>query len=161
MNNPDSVLVNVMDSMVQAGWLRSYRSLESNHWNMVWTVNGARRARLLKIICLSHGLGDSERAVIHFDALCHGETPSPNMEPADVNELTASFWRESVADLGIKGDEIRLLGMARVVIAWAPSSDSVISSVTANPMATNECHGLEGFYFGQALLKISFLADPN
>lgn len=138
MNNPDRVLVDVMDSMVRAGWLQSYRSSESNHWQMVWTVNGARRARLLKIICLSHGLGDSERTAIQFDALCHGETPSPNMEPADVNELTASFWRESVAELGFKGDETRLLGMARVVIAWAPSSDSVISSVTTNPIPTNE-----------------------
>lgn len=129
MNNPDSVLVEVMDSMVRARWLQSYRSTESSDWHLVWTVDGARRARLLKMVCLSHGLGLNDLAAFRFDALCHGEaSPAEDMEFFDRDGQVASYWREAVVELGFKGDKIRLLGMARVLIGWAPSSDTVISS---------------------------------
>ena len=114
----------VMDRMVEARWLKSYTFTDGKGYHLTWTEAGTERALSLKKIAESFRLIDDDRAALGFDVLAHGDSLLPFMRPYKLDESVAGFWRESIEQVGLHGDQDGLLALVHIIIGWTPGLDT-------------------------------------
>jgi hypothetical protein len=117
-----TLFLRVMDKMLEARWLESHVFTDGKGHHLVWTPAGAERSVLLKKIAETYRLTSDDRAAYGFDILAHGESLPGFVRPIPLDDTLATYWRESVGQLGLHRDEDGLMGLVHIVIGWAPDS---------------------------------------
>src|SRR5579864_8095060 len=118
---------NVLQKMLRAGWVHEYSFTAGKGWHIGWTLAGIEHAQLLQDIVIAYGLTDDDRAPIAFDVVAQGGTFHAALSAPEIEEPDASFWTQSVAQLGLGGDE--LLIMVQIVTGWAPDGDTPVKFI--------------------------------
>jgi hypothetical protein len=110
-----ALFTRVMDRMVEARWLHRH----------IFT-DGKGRALCLKKISETYRLTSDDRAAYAFDILAHGERLPDYVRRIELDDTLAEYWRESVKQLGLHGDEDGLLALVHILKGWTPDSQTPI-----------------------------------
>jgi hypothetical protein len=115
-----TLFLRVMDRMIEAGWLHSHTFTDGKGYHLAWTPSGTRRSIILKKISTYYRLLSEARAPLTFDRVAHGDQPPDFVPPFELHATVANFWRECVAQLGLRGDEDGLRALIHIVQGWKP-----------------------------------------
>jgi hypothetical protein len=121
-----ALFTRVMDRMVEARWLHRHIFTDGKGPHLVWTPAGTERALCLKKISETYRLTSDDRAAYAFDILAHGERLPDYVRRIELDDTLAEYWRESVKQLGLHGDEDGLLALVHILKGWTPDSQTPI-----------------------------------
>lgn len=109
--------------MLEAGWLRSPAIAADGTIALNWTVQGAREAWLLKVICESYELHSPE-VILKFDTDCHQRHNVAIGSLAMDGATVAIFWRDCIQSLNLPRTEEMLWELMDTALRWAPADES-------------------------------------
>jgi hypothetical protein len=110
--------------MQKAGWIHNVIFCEKNGWRPVWTMLGAQRAGLLKIIIESQRLQDSDRAPVAFTVFALGGSCAGNCSSTDRGVL--KFWRQCCEEIGLTAIGGDCLVFVRIILNWIPGEKAPV-----------------------------------
>ena len=122
-----AIFTRILDRMVRIRWLHHYTFTDQEGFDLAWTHLGATEARLLGIIIKLYRLDEEDEGPMRFDRLAHDKGPVGDMtSPALIDEDMKQWWREGVAELGVRGDDDALLSMVHLIRNWKPDSETSV-----------------------------------
>lgn len=127
MFTPDqmkALYTRVFDQMVKARWIHHYTFTDGKGFRPAWTAAGTERAVCLKKLSETYRLLSDDRAAYGFDKLAHGERLPSFVRPIELDDAIALYWRESIEQLGLRGDQDGLLIMVHIIEGWTPGLDT-------------------------------------
>ncbi len=77
----------VLDRMLEAKWLRSYKFTKGKGYYRTWHVDGAEKVVLLRDWVALLGLEDNRTRVVLLYELCHGSNPPMAVDPEMVEDV--------------------------------------------------------------------------
>lgn len=121
-----ALFLRVMDRIVEARWLHSHTFTDGKGHHLTWTEDGTQRSILLKQVVTAFRLSSDDRAALAFDLIVHGEILPDWVPPFELDADVSTFWKECVAQLGLKGDEDGLLALVQIIKGWTPDSKTPV-----------------------------------
>ena len=104
--------------MHKAGWVHEFFFDPERGWRPVWTMQGAQRTALLKIVIESQRLHDGDRTPVSFTVCALGGTFAGGFTEADKGVL--KFWRQCCEEIGLTAIAGECLVFVQIILNWVP-----------------------------------------
>ena len=114
----------IFGQMQKAGWLHEFFFCEENGWRPIWTMLGAQRAALLKVVIDSERLLESDRGPVAFTVFALGGSFAGNCP--EKNPGKVKFWRQCCEEIGLTAIAGDCLVFARIILNWVPGEKAPV-----------------------------------